>query len=432
MDKTSIFSKSALYLSYIFVFSLSLFPKLLPSVIVLWALSFIAIHIKEKKRVRFDLNLPQKILILFYIFYIAGLFWSDNKKDALFALEVKLTLIVFPLMVSSNRDFFRKNITGILLFFVLGILTSSLYCLTRSFVSSLSFDGGIDFNPIDSRYADWAYGGNRFRYLGLSYILHPTYYSLYILLALIVDVIFLKNRIFSNNYIKSALKIAVPVFIIMIYLLSSKAVLISSLIVLVLFAVDLYRKYNNIQVKVSILFVSLIIITVAITNPRFGKFIKVIENPETIMDNSTDGSFISRVHIWGAALDIVRHNFFFGVGPGDTKSVLVAEYKKNNFIDPYEKKSNAHNQYLETFINTGVFGFAILLLLLIVPLFLFEKQNILFKIFLIMIAFNFLFESMLNTIAGVLFFGFFYNLLSILKENEFQDIGNKAENTSSK
>ena len=263
-------------------------------------------------------------------------------------------------MISSDREFFRKNIRGILLFFVLGILTSSLFCLTKSFLLSLSFDGKIDFNPIDSRYAGWAYGGNRFRYLGLSYILHPTYYSLYILLALIVDVIFLKNRIFINKYLNIVLKAAVPIFIVMIYLLSSKAVLISSLIVLVLFAVDLYKKYNNVQVKISILFISLKIITVVITNPRFGKLMKAIENPETIMDNSTDGSFISRVHIWEAAIDIVRRNFLFGVGPGDTNGTLVTEYKKNNFIDPYEKKSNAHNQYLETFINTGVFGFVTL------------------------------------------------------------------------
>jgi O-antigen ligase len=386
-------------------------------------LSFIANFITQKKRIQFKPDFPQKILILFYLFYVAGFFWSGNKENALFALEVKLTLVLFPLMISSDREFFRKNIRGILLFFVLGILTSSLFCLTKSFLLSLSFDGKIYFNPIDSRYAGWAYGGNRFRYLGLSYILHPTYYSLYILLALIVDVIFLKNRIFINKYLNIVLKAAVPIFIVMIYLLSSKAVLISSLIVLVLFAVDLYKKYNNVQVKISILFISLIIITVVITNPRFGKLMKAIENPETIMDNSTDGSFISRVHIWEAAIDIVRRNFLFGVGPGDTNGTLVTEYKKNNFIDPYEKKSNAHNQYLETFINTGVFGFVTLLLLLIVPLFILEKQNILYKIFLIMIAFNFLFESMLNTIAGVLFFGFFYNLLSTLKENEFQDMG---------
>ncbi len=426
MDKTTFFSKSTLYLSYVFAFSLSLFPKLLPPVIIVWALSFIAWFIAAKKRVVFTFNFPQKLLIIFYLFYVAGLFWSENTGQALFALEVKLTLLIFSLMVSSNTGFFKRNIAGILLFFVLGILTSSLYCLTRSFIESLSFAGGLDFNPVDSRYADWAYGGNRFRYLGLSYVLHPTYYSLYILFALIVDVIFLKNGIFENRYIKLALKTAIPVFVIMIYLLSSKAVLISSLMVLVLFAFDLYKKYNNIQVKVSILFVSLIIITVAVTNPRFGKLMKAIENPETIMDNSTDGSFISRVHIWGAAVDIVRRNFLFGVGPGDTKNTLVAEYGKKGFIDPYEKKSNAHNQYLETFINTGVFGFVILLLILIVPLFILEKQNTLFKIFIIMIAFNFLFESMLNTIAGVLFFGFFYNLLSLLEENEFQNMENKV------
>ena len=46
-----------------------------------------------------------------------------------------------------------------------------------------------------------------------------------------------------------------------------------------------------------------------------------------------------------------------------------------------------------------------------------EKNNLLYTYFLIIIAFNFLSESMLETQAGVLFYAFFNSIMG-LKTNE--------------
>ena len=376
-----------------------------------------------ERKLQFHFTLPQAILVVLYLLYVIGIFWSSNERAAMFALEVKLSLVVFPIMIGLDRAFFKENITGILLFFVAGIIASSLICLsTAIWESSFFLPNGFSFNTIDPKFAEWSYGGSRFRYLGLSRFLHPTYYSFYVLFALVVTLVLLKRRIFSNKYLLLWLKMSIPLFILMIYLLSSKAVLISALIIFIVFSGIIYRRYNNKFIKFFILFLSLVFIIVALKNPRFEEIVKAVNNPELLTDNSRDGSFISRIHIWKAGVDIIEDNFLYGVGPGDTNDELLIRYKNYKYKDPLLKKSNAHNQYIETFIDLGLIGFFVLLSALFVPFFSYERRNILFRFFLFIIGFNFLFESILNTQAGLVFFGFFYSLLSIVDEDDIRKL----------
>jgi O-antigen ligase len=72
------------------------------------------------------------------------------------------------------------------------------------------------------------------------------------------------------------------------------------------------------------------------------------------------------------------------------------------------KKLNAHNQFLQTFIGTGIIGFVLLLLITIGTLIYgFVKKNYILALFSTLIFFNFLVESMLQAQAGFIFFVFF-------------------------
>jgi len=85
----------------------------------------------------------------------------------------------------------------------------------------------------------------------------------------------------------------------------------------------------------------------------------------------------------------------------------------------YKQRLNVHNQFLETFVGQGILGDIILLLLLIYPFIQsLKKQNYLFALFLLLIGINFLFESMLNRQAGVLFFAFFYSYFIFVEYKE--------------
>ena len=420
MEKTSFLTKCNAYLSYLFVISLPLYIKSTSIIIIIWILCFIIRLIKEVK-VKFTFALPQKILLAFYLLYIIGYFFSENKHAALFSLEVKLSLLVFPLLIASDTLFFKKYFNRILLFFVAGVAFSALFCFFKSvWLSTFFTSNGIVFNAVDPQYYFWTYGGNRFRYLGLSYLLHPTYFSVYILFALVISVHFLNSDIFKNKYLLLSFKILIPFFILMIYLLSSKAVIVTTLFVLVIFSILFFKKINNVLVKIVSIITILVLIYIALDNPRFVAIKQTINNPAAVFDNSKDGSFVSRIHIWKAAINIIKQNFLFGVGPGDTNSELTDMYEKFNYKAPVFRKSNAHNQYLETFIDTGILGFLFLIVLLFLPFFIRSKNAFVFSLFLFIMAFNFLFESMLNTRAGVIFFGFFYSLLSSADYNRLK------------
>jgi O-antigen ligase len=128
-------------------------------------------------------------------------------------------------------------------------------------------------------------------------------------------------------------------------------------------------------------------------------------------ENSLDGS-MNRVMIWETSLDIIKEHFFWGTGTGDVKDVLISKYKEKNITNAINKKLNAHNQFLQTFIATGFIGFVILILCLLLPaLKTFRERDILYFLFIIIIGFNFMFESMLEVQAGVVFYGFFNSML---------------------
>ena len=77
-----------------------------------------------------------------------------------------------------------------------------------------------------------------------------------------------------------------------------------------------------------------------------------------------------------------------------------------------EHKLNAHNEFYQVFISIGIIGFIIFVITLLAPLSLaFKINNFIYIIFLFIIVFNFLPESMLETQAGVMFYSFFNSLL---------------------
>ena len=75
---------------------------------------------------------------------------------------------------------------------------------------------------------------------------------------------------------------------------------------------------------------------------------------------------------------------------------------------------NAHNQFSDTIIAVGVMGLILLITFFIYPIFLWIKNknfDIVFFSLLLIVAFNSLFESVLERQMGIMFFVFFYFLL---------------------
>jgi O-antigen ligase len=119
-----------------------------------------------------------------------------------------------------------------------------------------------------------------------------------------------------------------------------------------------------------------------------------------------------RVLIWNQDMQLISENMLTGVGTGDVQDALMKKYEAAGMTGAYEKKLNAHSQYFQTGIALGIPGLLILLGIFLVAFTWSVRSRYGFCALLtILLAFNFIPESMLQTQAGTLFMGFFYSLI---------------------
>lgn len=131
-----------------------------------------------------------------------------------------------------------------------------------------------------------------------------------------------------------------------------------------------------------------------------------------IIDKTTGESNAVRVLIWSEATTLIKQNWLLGVTPGDANDALYKAYEKAGMTGALNKHLNAHNQFLQTSIGTGLVGVLVLLILTLGILIAgFIRKEIILILFGLIIMLNFLVESMLQTQAGTLFFVFFAPLL---------------------
>jgi O-antigen ligase len=158
---------------------------------------------------------------------------------------------------------------------------------------------------------------------------------------------------------------------------------------------------------IMLLFCYFILLPVFRANPRF--------NPYFVKDSKLEISnkilTESRLGIWKSSLEIIRNNFFFGVGTGDIQDELNKEYKLVG-DDDLKRDLNAHNQFLEVLLENGFVGLLLFISIFGMMLYIAIKEgNIIYLMFTIIVLISFLFETMLNRLAGVSFFSLFSFLL---------------------
>jgi O-antigen ligase len=135
------------------------------------------------------------------------------------------------------------------------------------------------------------------------------------------------------------------------------------------------------------------------------------------LDKTSSESNTIRLLVWEQSVQLIKDNFWFGLGVGDANDALYKAYANNGITGALEHRLNAHNQYLQTFLGMGFFGFLLLLYLSLGELIKgIGKKNVMLSFFSLLICLNFLVESMLQAVAGTLFFAFFFCLFNLIEE----------------
>lgn len=406
--------KMELYLGLLSIFLIPINKHLVIFSMLGWfvaTLTNLTIDIIQKQKIEIDKKTLIPILILpcFYILHIIGLAYSSNSEYGFFDLEVKLSMILIPIIILIRTSVYRDKQKLIFLSLILGVLFSFIFNITNAYLNYLA-DGNI----------------LNFYYCLLSPSLHPSYIAFYVGVSLIA-LIYYKTQLFNSGKI---IRVAFPILATIIlltylFMLSSKAGIISFAIALSLYAsIRIAQRIKPIFAIIAgiiILIIPFIVINqIPSLSMRFKEMSNSIKNSKKATIDSEYGS-IARMAIIQSTYHMSVENLPWGVGTGDIKDEITKYYVSKGSKTITSQYLNAHNQFAQTTIALGIPGLSILLSFFAFGLITaYRKRNIIFLSFLIMLSIQMLFESMLEQQAGVIFITLFYSFFCIWKGKELR------------
>ena len=212
-------------------FFLPVYPRILPSIIVVmivnWLISGIYLTtIPElfKAKWRF-MTLSFASLYLLYVF---GMLYSTDYEYGWFDLEVKLSLLIFPLIFATcDQDIYNGHrIRLLFISFIAGCFAGSLLLLGHTWLVHERW--GVE---------------NAFYYTNLTWYFHSSYLAMYYTFGIAVALFYLANDLPKQPVQKSiALFLIVFYLQAFIFLLSSKAGLLTLIATEILFVLLLISR----------------------------------------------------------------------------------------------------------------------------------------------------------------------------------------------
>jgi O-antigen ligase len=412
MDKI-LKDKLPFYFGCIIMAIIPLYYWYLPPFIGLWLLVLLIGLFYGNWNIR-NIPIQNKFLfgmfILFFIWQLIGLMYSDNLKEGWRNIELRLPLLVFPLVLIMPGEIILRKIGFLLKIFALCTFVFLCLCFVYAFYRSTSIiDGSIIFNHHipQSPWLSYFYG----TYLAM--FQHPSYLSMYVLLSMYITLESIFNS--TDNKSRYFYIILSIIFLFSIYLLSSRAAILATLISLPIYFLKRFKINWKSRLRWIFLFIGFIILTgLFISNPKIIYYHK----GESKKDWTNLMLKESRIVLWKSAIKIIDKNLILGVGTGDIQKELNKEYKlieDNGWIKDFNY--NTHNQFIEILLEHGLIGLVLFLAMFGVLFYIAViHRNMILFMFLIIILISFIFETMLNRLGGVSFFALFSFLLLHLNE----------------
>ena len=340
------------------------------------------------------------LFFLLYLFYAIGMLWTENISLGLEDLQIKIPLLLFPLLftvIELNESSLHKVRKSL----VYGCLTSIIYCFG---ISAVRFSNDHQI-------------GNFF-YTGFSHLMHPTYYTMFINLAILMLLDgWLKGIEISRNE-KIGNGILLLIFISTTIILSARLAMVCTFFTMTFFVVFESVK----QKRLKELFPSMLLAALSIValsyffihlNNRFTQIADVIEkkdDPTALKDTINNVSYNSttiRIGLFKNGLAIFKEHPWIGVGTGDVIPESVKRLNDEGLHILALKSKGAHNQYLQTAVTLGVFGLIVLVLCIVWPLFEYLKaREYLFAAFMLIVMINAIGDTVLRA-SSLYFFALF-------------------------
>ena len=348
--------------------------------------------------------------LIYYSLLVIGVFYSQDFDNGLFTLDKKISFFILPVIISTGQPLNEKFAGLLKRSFVYSCFAVILLCLTVG--AFYYFKGGpsanFDFNTNEnfkSIHPDASPFWMHFSYIQLAHWagLHPGYLSLYLVFCLIV----LLTETYSNLTERNIHFLFGFLIAGFIGLLSSRMAIFSFI------GCSFYMMASRIQEKkikliLPVVLLSIFIVLIIWLNP-VARF-RIVEEPmnTTYQADQTITSWNSvsyRLLEWEGSWSVIRANWLTGIGTGGSKIAM------DNFYAHYNHSTvglehNAHNQYLQTWMENGLFGLFAFIVCLLGGLFRLHKDSS-YVCFILIFSLMCLTESIGERQKGIVFFTIF-------------------------
>lgn len=335
---------------------------------------------------------------LIWLINFVGLSYSQDLLIGLARTYDKLSFIVYPLvLLTLNKDYLSKKKWESLM--IVFLASTTLMLLSSWGIAFFKYyktlDSGVFF------YSNFA-----------CFLHHPAYATLVCTIAFSISIYFL-----TISKTKNQLKlVSLLVFLaVSIYFYQTRAGFLAFGVIVF---ISLYYLYINKMKRVCFGFLITFIFcitTIYLSFPnRFENAIQPTEN-ETFEIKSVKSKLGERARVWDYSWNITKQHLPFGVGSGYDIN-LVMNKEEAQFFGNKSKFINAHNQFLQSMVDHGIFGVIFLLAFLIYSCYYAIKtRNFLLVCLFLAILINICFESMFERSQGIFPFMLFYVLFLIKK-----------------
>lgn len=371
--------------------------------------------IKKRKIVlTFGFRKEEIYFIIYFLVIVISVIYSENKDVAIKHIGRYIAFLVVPLsfnflpVLSHTYKFFIRKVY---VYGIIVLLTFLFFNAVRQnaeigysfidFISSIFlsiFDSDVTVSGIEY----WV-----FMYEGLTGVINiqPIYISLFVNLGY-AFLISLREK----EEISSVRFWAISAFFLLFsVLLSSRMETIIFFVLLFLYLLvyspkskkEFFRNLFACSISVFLM------VLVVFSNPILKDRILSTIDTNYTSDYVSFANQNVRMEKWKNSLQVIEKSPIIGQGIGDYKDELIAQYKENNFLLGVENRYNSHNQYLDTMLQSGLFGLVVLLGLFFRGVINAYKKDLEKILLYLTFGLSFITESMFDRHWGIVSFVFF-------------------------
>lgn len=402
MNKLTEIAKNWKWPDYAMMFLILVFAafnKMMPIAMAVAGLSLIVVRndFQSIKRL-LSFKYPFIWFILFFLVHVVGLIHTENMDFGVADIGMKASLIAVPVFLISTK--IKLKTKHIINAFLIALLISLVLCYIYAIYKSI----------VAREDNHWAYFTGSY----FSAFMHRSYFATYLAIGTLISV----YKFFDVTKGKVLYLILGIVLLVSTVLTFSKAGILILVVMIVPLSYYLIAKYYS---RLSgLIAIGVLVITFGVAvgsssklSARFELMISGLVNHQSTANTSVESS-ASRMIMWSTSLEVMSENLLFGVGTGDIRDELDKRNYELGNTGVVEKSLNSHNQYLNSGVQLGLLGLIPFLLGFLTAIFVaVKKRDLLLFIMTAAFMLTMLFESFLETQAGLIPSSLFVLLLNL-------------------